>query len=105
MPTSNKFLRFGWLSSLSPAQYPKRKTLGLCAPETREKPCYVQQSHVIEVNGVFVGAALSTREGFRFIAVDPRVRAADRRCFATLAEARRYLAQLFRAIKLAASGA
>ncbi|MBX5452703.1 MAG: hypothetical protein K6U10_02065 [Acidobacteriia bacterium] len=105
MPASNKLLRFGWLSSLSRAQYPNRKTLRRRAPEANEKPCYVQQSHVIEVNGVFVGAAISTREGFRFIAVDPHVRAANGRCFATLAEARRYLAQLFRAKKLAAANA
>lgn len=34
---------------------------------------FMPQSHVIAINGRFVGVALRLDRGFRFIAVDPRV--------------------------------
>ncbi len=49
----------------------------------------MDQSHVIEVNGVFVGAAVRMAEGFRFVAVDLRVGGLDGRMAGTLAETRR----------------
>jgi hypothetical protein len=35
------------------------------------------QSHVIEVHGVFAGAAIDAAGKFRFVAVDPRVEELD----------------------------
>lgn len=46
-------------------------------------------SHVIEVAGTFAGAAVSTAEGFRFVAVDPRVRELNGRQWRTLRDVRR----------------
>ncbi len=47
------------------------------------------QSHVIEVNGTFIGAAVTTTDGFRFRAVHPRVDELDGRVWETLPELRR----------------
>ena len=33
----------------------------------------MQQSHVIDIDGRFIGVALRLEQGFRFIAIDPRV--------------------------------
>ena len=33
----------------------------------------MQQSHVIDIDGRFIGVALRLDQGFRFIAIDPRV--------------------------------
>ncbi len=46
------------------------------------------QSHVIEVNGTFIGAAVTTDHGFRFRAVHPRVDDLDGRVWASLAALR-----------------
>lgn len=35
------------------------------------------QSHVVEIAGVFAGAAIASAGRFRFVAVDPRVRRLD----------------------------
>lgn len=37
----------------------------------------MQQSHIIEVGGVFAGAAVRVAGNYRFIAVDPRVEELD----------------------------
>jgi hypothetical protein len=52
------------------------------------------QSHVIEVAGVFAGAAVRTSERFRFIAVDPRLEDLDQSEWASLAEIRRVAAHV-----------
>ena len=49
----------------------------------------MNKSHVIEVSGVFLGAALRVTDGFRFVAVDPRVSGLHGQLTATLEEARR----------------
>ncbi len=53
------------------------------------------QSHVIEVNGTFIGAAVTTTDGFRFRAVHPRVDELDGRVWETLPELRRATGHLF----------
>ncbi len=52
------------------------------------------QSHVIDVAGVFVGAAVKTSEKFRFIAVDPRVEDLDQSEWPSLADVRRVASHL-----------
>jgi hypothetical protein len=53
------------------------------------------QSHVIEVNGTFIGAAVTTAGGFRFRAVHPRVDELDGRTWRSLPELRRATGHLF----------
>ncbi|MEJ1977705.1 MAG: hypothetical protein WDN49_17935 [Acetobacteraceae bacterium] len=53
------------------------------------------QSHVIEVNGTFIGAAVTAADGFRFRAVHPRVEELDGRVWYTLVELRRATGHLF----------
>lgn len=52
------------------------------------------QSHIIEVAGVFAGAAVKTSENFRFIAVDPRLEDLDQSEWPSLAEIRRVAAHV-----------
>jgi len=52
------------------------------------------QSHVIEVGGIFVGAAVRMPERFRFIAVDPRVEELDHSEWSSLADVRRVVGHL-----------
>ena len=52
------------------------------------------QSHVIEVAGVFAGAAIRTSERFRFIAVDPRLEDLDQSEWPSLSELRRVAAHV-----------
>ena len=52
------------------------------------------QSHVIDVGGVFAGAAVKTSEKFRFIAVDPRLEDLDQSEWPSLADIRRVVAHL-----------
>jgi hypothetical protein len=52
------------------------------------------QSHVIEVEGTFVGAAVRQAGGFRFVAVDLRVEELDGAVTPTLADTRRLAASL-----------
>lgn len=47
------------------------------------------QSHVIEIAGVFVGAAVQTSERFRFVAVDPRLNDIDQSEWLSLPDLRR----------------
>jgi hypothetical protein len=53
------------------------------------------QSHVIDIDGTFVGAALRTDHGYRFIATDLRVEALDGSIRPNLADIRRLARQLF----------
>jgi len=47
------------------------------------------QSHVIDVNGTFVGVAVREAGSYRFVAVDVRLDELDGRLWPTLAEVRR----------------
>ena len=46
------------------------------------------QSHIVDIDGTFVGAAVRTPEGYKFVAVDGRMLALDGRVAPTLAELR-----------------
>ena len=54
----------------------------------------MRSSHVIEIHGTFAGAAVSSANRFRFIAVDPRVEDLDGSEWATLADIRRVAGHL-----------
>ncbi|HTR16784.1 MAG TPA: hypothetical protein VMI52_07105 [Acetobacteraceae bacterium] len=62
------------------------------------------RSHVIEVDGVFLGAAvpLPHSEGFRFVAADLRVEELDGSIWPTLIDTRRLASQLFHTGRLPA---
>ncbi|WP_162530799.1 hypothetical protein [Rhodovastum atsumiense] len=47
------------------------------------------QSHVIEIDGVFVGAAVRLHEGFRFVATDLRLEEIDGSSWPSLNDVRR----------------
>ena len=47
------------------------------------------QSHVIDVDGVFVGAAVRLDTGYRFVATDFRLEELDSTIWPTLADVRR----------------
>ncbi len=47
------------------------------------------QSHVIEISGRVAGAAVTNANGFRFIAIDPRLDEIDGSAWASLAALRR----------------
>jgi hypothetical protein len=47
------------------------------------------QSHVVEIDGAFVGAAVREADGYRFVAVDVRLDDLDGRSWPTLGELRR----------------
>jgi hypothetical protein len=47
------------------------------------------QSHIIDIDGLFVGVAVRLDKGFRFIATDPRVEDVGETIWPTLAEVRR----------------
>ena len=51
------------------------------------------KSHVIEVNGHFVGAAVAIAEGFRFIAVDHRAADFDGSVWPSLADVQRLVSR------------
>jgi hypothetical protein len=53
------------------------------------------QSHVIDIDGTFVGAAMRTDNGYRFIATDLRVEDLDGSVRPSLADIRRLARQLF----------
>jgi hypothetical protein len=59
-------------------------------------PRYMRQSRPIEVDGVFLGAAVEHELGFRFIAVDVRVTQMDQSIWPTLDYAYRSARQLFK---------
>jgi hypothetical protein len=54
------------------------------------------QSHVIEIDGAFVGAAIQLEEGYRFVAVDLRVEEMDCRTWPSIADIKRVAQGLYR---------
>jgi hypothetical protein len=54
------------------------------------------QSHVIEIDGAFVGAAVRLDTGYRFIATDVRLEPLDGTTLPSLADVRRLANRLFR---------
>lgn len=52
------------------------------------------RSHVIDISGVFAGAAIQTSDRYRFVAVDPRLEALNQSEFPSLADIRRAAALL-----------
>jgi hypothetical protein len=52
----------------------------------------MHQSHVIDIDGVFVGAAVRLSDGFRFVAVDGRLEEIDGSLWPTLNDVRRVAA-------------
>ena len=52
------------------------------------------QSHIIEIAGIFAGAAVKTSANFRFIAVDPRLEDLDQSEWPSLSEIRRVVAHV-----------
>lgn len=53
------------------------------------------QSHVIEIDGIFVGAAVRLDSGYRFIATDIRLDELDGTIWPTLADVRRLARRLY----------
>lgn len=54
----------------------------------------MQNSHVIEVSGQFVGAAVQLADSFRFVAIDPRVEDLDGSLWPNLPDIRRVVGHL-----------
>jgi hypothetical protein len=54
------------------------------------------QSHVIEIDGAFVGAAVRLDTGYRFVATDFRLDELDGTTWPSLADVRRLAHHLFR---------
>jgi hypothetical protein len=54
------------------------------------------QSHVIEIDGAFVGAAVRLDTGYRFVATDIRMEELNGTTLPTLADVRRTAHRLFR---------
>lgn len=54
------------------------------------------QSHIIQVDGVFLGAAVRLDRGYRFIATDIRMDDLDGTIWPTLADVNRLAGQLYR---------
>jgi hypothetical protein len=55
------------------------------------------QSHVIEIDGIFVGAAIRLDTGYRFVATDMRLEELDSRTWPSLADVRRLARQVIAA--------
>jgi len=53
------------------------------------------QSHVIDVDGVFVGAAIRLDTGYRFVAIDFRLEELDSTIWPSLADVRRLARLIF----------
>jgi hypothetical protein len=53
------------------------------------------QSHVIDVDGVFVGAAIRIDRGYRFVATDFRLEDLDSTVWPTLADVRRLARRIY----------
>ncbi|HVY15005.1 MAG TPA: hypothetical protein VHB27_07250 [Rhodopila sp.] len=53
------------------------------------------QSHIIDVDGAFVGAAVRLDSGFRFIATDMRLEELDGSIWPSLADVQRLARRLF----------
>jgi hypothetical protein len=54
------------------------------------------QSHIIDIDGVFVGAAVRIDRGYRFIATDFRLEALDSSIWPTLADVQRVARGVYR---------
>jgi hypothetical protein len=61
------------------------------------------QSHVIDIDGVFVGAAIRLDTGYRFVATDYRLEELDSTIWPTLADVRRLARTLYLTGSFAAS--
>lgn len=55
------------------------------------------QSHIIDVDGVFVGAAIRIDRGYRFVATDLRMEDLDTSIWPTLADVRRVARRVYQA--------
>jgi hypothetical protein len=53
------------------------------------------QSHPIDIDGVFVGAAVRLDRGYRFIAINMRVEELDQTIWPTLADVQRLARRLY----------
>jgi hypothetical protein len=53
------------------------------------------QSHIIDVDGVFVGAAIRIDRGYRFVATDFRLEELDSTIWPTLADVRRLARRVY----------
>jgi hypothetical protein len=53
------------------------------------------QSHIIDIDGVFVGAAIRIDRGYRFVAIDLRMEELDSTIWPTLADVRRLARRLY----------
>ncbi len=53
------------------------------------------QSHVIDIDGVFVGAAIRLDHGYRFVATDMRLEELDQTTWPTLADVQRLARRLY----------
>ena len=53
------------------------------------------QSHIIDVDGVFVGAAIRIDHGYRFVATDFRLEELDTSVWPTLADVRRVARRVY----------
>jgi hypothetical protein len=84
------------------------RNLHQLAPAASQSPSAARRvpmrhSRPIEVDGVFLGAAVEHELGVRFIAVDVRVTAMDRSIWPTLGHVYRSARQLFKSGRLATS--
>ncbi|MEJ0019208.1 MAG: hypothetical protein WDN25_22175 [Acetobacteraceae bacterium] len=53
------------------------------------------QSHIIDVDGVFVGAAIRIDRGYRFVATDLRMEELDSSIWPTLSDVRRVARRVY----------
>jgi hypothetical protein len=56
----------------------------------------VKQSHVIEIDGIFVGAAARYGDSYRFVGVDSRLMEMDGQHFAQLSDVREAASRTYR---------
>ncbi len=62
----------------------------------------MKQSYVIEIDGVFVGAAAFYGDSYRFVGVDSRLKDLDGQRFADLSQVREAASRAYRLAPLAA---
>jgi hypothetical protein len=56
----------------------------------------MMQSHIIDIDGLFVGAAIRIDRGYRFVATDLRLEELDSSIWPTLADVERVARRIFR---------
>lgn len=56
----------------------------------------MKQSYIIEIDGVFVGAAAFYGDSYRFVGVDSRLKEMDGQCFSQLSEVREAASRTYR---------